>query len=112
MQQECVSFLRRRLWMQSCGLGTVPQQLLDELRQIRSLDVILTARQNTEIRLRVVGIPEERTRIRLHRLGLRLPNRPKIIDNVVRSCPLEARSSTFINKTTYKTIELGLAKIT
>ena len=65
------------LWMESCGLGTAPQQLLDELRQIHSLDVILTAKQKTEIRLRVVGVPEERIRMLLHRLGLRLPNRPK-----------------------------------
>jgi hypothetical protein len=81
--------LRRTLalWMQSCGLGTAPQQLLDELRQIHSPDVILTAKQKNEIRLRVVGVPEERTRILLHRLGLRLPNRPKIVENVVATLP-------------------------
>jgi len=71
------------LWMESCGLGTAPQKLLNELRQIHSLDVILIAKDQTEIRLRVVGTPEESTRVLLHRLGLKLPNRPKIVENVV-----------------------------
>lgn len=77
--------LRRTLalWMESCGLGSAPQPLLAQLRQVHSLDVVLTAKEKTEIRLRVVGVPEEQTRILLHRLGLKLPNRPKIIENVV-----------------------------
>jgi transposase len=77
--------LRRSLalWMERSGLGTAPQKLLEEMRQIHSLDVILTAKQRTEIRLRLVSTPEESTRVLLHRLGIRLPNRPKIIENVV-----------------------------
>lgn len=47
------------LWMEGCGLGSAPQKLLEELRQIHSLDVVLTAKEQTEIRLRVVGTPEE-----------------------------------------------------
>jgi hypothetical protein len=42
---------------------------------------------DTEIRLRVVGVPEESTRVLLHRLGLRLPDRPKIIENGVATLP-------------------------
>ena len=68
-------------------VGSAPQKLLDELRGIHSLDVVLTAKGQTEIRLRVVGIPEERTRILLQRLGLKLPNRPKRIENVVATLP-------------------------
>lgn len=81
--------LRRTLalWMEGRGLGSAPQKLLEELRQIHSLDVVLTAKEQTEIRLRVVGTPEERTRILLHRLGLKLPNRPKRIENVVADLP-------------------------
>lgn len=77
--------LRRSLalWMERSGLGTAPKKLLEEMRQIHSLDVILTARSKTEIRLRVVSRPEEPTRVLLHRLGIRLPNRPKVIQNVV-----------------------------
>jgi transposase len=81
--------LRRTLalWMESCGLGTAPQKLIDELRQVHSLDVVLTTKELTPIRLRVVSVPEESTRTLLHRLGLRLPNRPKIIENVVATLP-------------------------
>ncbi len=76
------------LWMESCGLGTAPQKLLDELRPIHSLDVVLPAHDRTEIRLRVVSTPEERARVLLHRLGLKLPNRPKKIQNVVPTSAL------------------------
>ncbi len=77
--------LRRSLalWMERSGLGTAPQKLLEEMRQVHSLDVILTAKHATEIRLRLVSTPEESTRVLLHRLGIKLPNRPKIIQNVV-----------------------------
>jgi transposase len=76
------------LWMEGCGLGTAPQKLLDELRPIHSLDVVLEAHDRTEIRLRVVSTPEERARVLLHRLGLKLPNRPKRIQNVVATSAL------------------------
>jgi transposase len=77
--------LRRSLalWMERSGLGTAPQKLLEAMRQIHSLDVILTVRQRTEIRLRLVSTPEESTRVLLQRLGIKLPNRPKIVQNVV-----------------------------
>ncbi len=85
--------LRRALalWMESCGLGRAPQKLLEEFRRIHSLDVVLTAKQQTQIRLRVVGTPDESTRILLQRLGLKLPNRPKIIENVVATLALPGR---------------------
>jgi hypothetical protein len=64
-------------------LSAAPQKLLEEMRQVHSLDVILTAKQATEIRLRLVSTPEESTQVLLHRLGIKLPNRPRIIQNVV-----------------------------
>ena len=81
--------LRRSLalGMERSGLGTAPTKLLKEMRQIHSLDVILTTKKGPEIRLRVVSTPEESTRVLLHRLGIRLPNRPKIIKNVVATLP-------------------------
>lgn len=72
-----------RLWMRSCGLGTAVEPVLNELKEIHSLDVVLTGARQTEIRLRVVSTPEPHVRPLLHRLGLRLPNRPKRIQNVV-----------------------------
>jgi transposase len=79
------------LWMESCGLGTAPQKLLEEFRRIHSLDVVLTAKGQTKIRLRIVGTPEESARVLLHRLGIKLPNRPKIIENVVATFALPDR---------------------
>ena len=71
-------------WMNGCGLGTAPRKLLEELREIRSMDILLPTRDKT-IRLRVVGTAPQRLKILLHRLKLLLPNRPKIIENVVQT---------------------------
>jgi len=71
-------------WMNGCGLGTAPRKLLEELREIRSMDILLPTKDKT-IRLRVVGTAPERLKILLQRLRLLLPNRPKIIENVVQT---------------------------
>jgi transposase len=69
-------------WMSTCGLGTAPRKLLEELREIRSLDVLLPSKDKT-IRLRVVATAPQELKILLHHLKLPLPNRPKLIQNVV-----------------------------
>ncbi len=69
-------------WMAACGLGTAPRKLLSEMREIRSLDVLLPTRQRT-LRLRVVSTAPQDLKVLLQRLKLPLPNRPKIIENVV-----------------------------
>ncbi len=69
--------------MKSSGLGNAPQKLIDELKMVLSLDVVLIAKDTKDLRLRVVSTPEERTRILLHHLKLKIPNRPKLISNVV-----------------------------
>jgi len=69
-------------WMSSCGLGTAPRKLLEELREIRSLDVLLPSKDKT-IRLRVVATAPQELKVLLHHLKLPLPNRPKLIQNVV-----------------------------
>jgi transposase len=66
-------------WMTACGLGTAPHQLLEELGEVRQLDVVLPDVHGKEIRLRLVSTPEKRLRILLHKLGLPLPNRPRNI---------------------------------
>lgn len=71
-------------WMESSGLGTAPRKLLEELREIRSLDVMLPAKDK-KIRLRTVSTATPDLRILLQRLKLPLPNRPKIIENVVQT---------------------------
>lgn len=70
-------------WMETSGLGTAPRKLLEEMAEVRSLDVVLPTRGGTELRLRTVSRPEPHLAILLGRLGLPLPGRPKKIDDVV-----------------------------
>ncbi|MGD0235661.1 MAG: hypothetical protein ABSC55_14145, partial [Syntrophorhabdales bacterium] len=69
-------------WMKTSGLGTAPRSLLEEMSEIRSLDVLLPTREK-KIRLRVVATPSPELKVLLQRMRLLLPNRPKIIENVV-----------------------------
>lgn len=68
--------------MSGCGLGTAPRKLLEELREIQSLDVLFQTKDKT-IGLRVVTTAPQGLRVLLHHLKLPLPNRPKIVQNVV-----------------------------
>jgi transposase len=71
-------------WMTTAGLGQAPRKLLEEMAQIRSLDVLLPTAAGPELRLRVVSRPENHLAILLQHLNLFLPNRPKSILNVVQ----------------------------
>lgn len=66
-------------WMQSCGLGTAPRKLLQEMSEVRSLDVILPTDTGKELRLRTVSRPDRHLAILLDHLQLPLPNKPKSI---------------------------------
>ena len=70
-------------WMSASGLGTAPRKLLEEMAEVRSLDIVLPTPAGREIRLRTVSRPEKPLAILLAKLGLPLPNRPKRIQNVV-----------------------------
>jgi transposase len=70
-------------WMKASGLGTAPRKLIEEMREVRSLDVLLPAKDKT-IRLRVVSTPSKELKVLLQRMKISLPNRPKIIENVVK----------------------------
>ncbi len=70
-------------WMDGAGLGAAPRKLLEEMAEVRSLDVVLPTGQGTELRLRTVSKPEQRLAILLQKLDLPLPNKPKSIPNVV-----------------------------
>ncbi len=76
-------------WMHGKGLGNCARQLLKEVSTVRSLDVILPVKetennQTRELRLRVVARPDRAVAELLVRLGLDLPQAPKIIQNVVQ----------------------------
>lgn len=72
-------------WMEGAGLGTAPRKLLEEMAEVRSLDVVLPTRGAQPIRLRTVSRPEKHLAILLQRLDLPLPNRSKKIQNVVET---------------------------
>lgn len=69
-------------WMKVSGLGTAPRKLLEELRELRSLDVLLPTREKT-LRLRMVATPSRELKVLLQRMKILIPNRPKRIENVV-----------------------------
>jgi transposase len=74
-------------WMDSCDLGTAPRKLIEEMREVYSLDVVLKTDAGKEVRLRVVTRPEKRLVILLKQLNFPLPNKPKRIPNVVATLP-------------------------
>ncbi len=75
-------------WMKASGLGDCPRKLLEEMAEIRSMDIILQTKTGHDLRLRAVGSPERHLALLLGRLGLPLPNRPKTILNVGPKTPL------------------------
>lgn len=66
-------------WMQNCGLGTAPRKLLQEIAEIRSLDVVLPTDAGKELRLRTVSRPDKQLATLLDLLQLPLPSKPKPI---------------------------------
>jgi hypothetical protein len=70
-------------WMKASGLGTAPRKLIEEMREVKSLDVLLPAKDKT-LRLRVVSTLPKELKVLLQRLKIFLPNRPKVIENVVQ----------------------------
>lgn len=71
-------------WMRAKGLGDCARQLLLELDELRSMDVILPTAEAGAVRLRVVAKPEKPLAQLLAHLGLELPRAPKIVENVVQ----------------------------
>jgi transposase len=76
-----VCFLSYVLWKtlgQICrqaGLGDEPRRVLDELSEIRLLNVILPTREGIELKEECVARPTEHQQILLDHLALRLPSR-------------------------------------
>ena len=78
-------------WTKAKGLGDCARQLLQELDELHSMDVVLPTATAGEIRLRMVARPEKPLANLLAHLGLELPRAPKIVENVV---PKNAPSKT------------------
>jgi transposase len=86
-------------WMAASGLGTAPRKLLEEMAEVKSLDVVLPTRAGPPLRLRTVSRPEKHLAILLERLGLALPNRPRKIQNVVQTFAEKTRIFEQMEKT-------------
>ncbi|MDO8636084.1 MAG: IS1634 family transposase [Dehalococcoidia bacterium] len=78
-----VCFLAYVLWKmlgQMCkraGLGSEPRKVLDEVAQIKMVDVVMPTKQGTVIRKRCIAQPTKAQAILLQKLGLLLPQRMK-----------------------------------
>ena len=87
-----VCFLAYVLWkalaqlMHRAGLGDAPRTLIEEFAKIKSGDVVLPAQTangiHRTIHLRCVTTPDEAQKVLLNRLGLRLPQRLRRVDEV------------------------------
>jgi len=65
------------------GLGTAPRKLIEEMREIKLLDVLLPTRDK-QVRLRVLSTAPKELKVLLQRMKVLLPGQPKIIENVVQ----------------------------
>jgi len=76
-----VCFLAYVLWKflgqlcQQAGLGNEPRRVLDELSELRVVDVVFSTTDGQEIRTRCVTQPSEHQKILLQRLGWQVPGR-------------------------------------
>jgi hypothetical protein len=70
-------------WLGSKGLGDCARQVIEQMATVHSMDVVLPVRDRTDVRLRLVAKPNKLTADLLARMGLKLPSRPKTIQNVV-----------------------------
>ena len=71
------------MWLAPHGLGNCGRKVLEQMATIHSMDIVLPVKGNTTVRLRLVAKPEKLAADLLARMRLRLPTRPKTIQNVV-----------------------------
>ena len=74
-------------WMQGGGLGDAPRPLVEDLARIKSGDVRLPTcgpdgRAGPSLRVRCVTTPDASQRVLLSRLGLRLPERLRYVEEI------------------------------
>ena len=70
------------LWQRRAELGNSPRTVLEEIKRIQCHDVCLPTLSHGEIRLRCVTQPDELQSLLFERLGITLPKRLRIDDNL------------------------------
>ena len=73
------------MWLAGKQLGNCARQVIKQMDTIYSMDVVLPVKDKAEVRLRLVAKPEKLATDLLAHMGLRLPTRPKTIQNVVET---------------------------
>jgi hypothetical protein len=76
-------------WMRRAGLGDAPRTLVEEFARIKSGDVVLpTVRKDGQpgrtVRVRCVTTPDPEQNVLLHRLGVKLPERLRYLEEVAQ----------------------------
>lgn len=71
------------MWLKGKGLGDCARQVLKELGLIHSMDVVLPVKDKADVRLRLVAKPDKLAADLLAHMQLKLPSRPKKVQNVV-----------------------------
>jgi transposase len=76
-------------WMRAAGLGDAPRTLLMEIAKIKSGDVVLpTVRSDGQpgraVRVRCVAVPDKAQQVLLNRLGPRLPQHLRYLEDVAQ----------------------------
>ena len=64
-------------WMGISGVGDTPRKLIDEMREVRSMDVVMRTQLAKELWLRAVSKLERGLPELMKKIDLPLPNRPK-----------------------------------
>jgi transposase len=73
------------MWLEGKGLGNCARQVLKELETIHSMDVVLPVKDKADVRLRLVAKPDKLAADLLAHMQLKLPTRPKKVQNVVET---------------------------
>jgi transposase len=76
-------------WMRRAGLGDAPRTLVEEVARIKSGDVVLPTvrkdgRPGRTVRIRCVTTPDPEQNVLLHRLGVKLPERLRYLEEVAQ----------------------------
>jgi hypothetical protein len=94
--------------VKASGLGTAPRKLQEEMRDLKSLDVLLPTKDKKTISLRVVATAPQALKVLLQRMKIPLPNRPRIIENIMQKTSISHRNYPYLLVSNFITAEDGL----
>jgi len=81
----------------SRGLGKSTRKVMEELRGLKSMDVIVPTTDGTELKMKVISEPDPALKIILDRLGLKCPKRLKFHSNVVEKITTPPSKNQILN---------------